>query len=69
MEGLKAGAIAHAWLSLGGWMGLARLSRCHPLGSSGLDLVPAALPAKSRWYMPWRYGRWRGTNAVLSNPA
>jgi len=22
------------------------------------------LPGKSRWYMPWRYGRWRGTNAV-----
>jgi hypothetical protein len=20
------------------------------------------LPEKSRWYMPWRYARWRGTN-------
>jgi uncharacterized protein len=42
--------------------------RCHPFGSSGLDLVPAALPGKSRWYMPWRYGRWRGTNAVPADP-
>ena len=60
---------------LGGWREksayrpLARLLRCHPLGSSGLDLVPAALPGKSRWYMPWRYGRWRGTNAVPADPA
>jgi hypothetical protein len=20
-------------------------------------------PAGARWYLPWRYGRWRGTNA------
>ncbi|MBN8921212.1 MAG: membrane protein insertion efficiency factor YidD [Rhizobiales bacterium] len=47
----------------GGWMTLARLLRCHPFGTSGLDFVPAALPPESRWYMPWRYGRWRGTRA------
>jgi hypothetical protein len=32
----------------------------------GLDLVPPALPEECRWYMPWRYGRWRGTNAVAA---
>jgi len=57
-------AIGRFGLWAGGWMALARLLRCQPLGSAGLDLVPAALPGKSRWYMPWRYGRWRGTNAV-----
>jgi uncharacterized protein len=46
----------------GGWMSLARLLRCHPWGTSGLDFIPDALPAKARWYMPWRYGRWHGTN-------
>jgi uncharacterized protein len=46
----------------GGWMGLARICRCNPLGTHGLDFVPAALPPGSTWYRPWRYGRWRGTN-------
>jgi putative membrane protein insertion efficiency factor len=46
----------------GGWMTLARLLRCQPWGTSGLDFVPQALPEKSRWYMPWRYSRWQGTN-------
>jgi putative membrane protein insertion efficiency factor len=54
-------AIGRFGLWAGGWMALARLLRCHPLGSSGLDLVPAARPRGSRWYLPWRYGRWRGT--------
>ena len=61
-------AIGRFGLWAGGWMALARLLRCHPFGSAGLDLVPAALPGKSRWYMPWRYGRWRGTNAVPADP-
>ena len=47
----------------GGWMTLARLGRCQPWGTSGLDFVPPTLPPDARWYMPWRYGRWRGTNA------
>lgn len=47
----------------GGWMGTARLCRCNPWGTSGLDLVPQRLPRDGAWYKPWRYGRWRGVNA------
>ncbi len=50
----------------GGWMTLARILRCHPFGTSGLDFVPAALPARARWWMPWRYGRWVGVNDARS---
>ena len=46
----------------GSWMTLARLLRCQPFGTAGLDFVPAALPPNARWYMPWRFARWRGTN-------
>ncbi|HEX2656287.1 MAG TPA: membrane protein insertion efficiency factor YidD [Xanthobacteraceae bacterium] len=49
-------------LWVGGWMTLARLLRCQPFGTSGIDVVPEMLPPHARWYMPWRYGRWRGTN-------
>ncbi len=61
-------AIDRFGLWAGGWMTLARLLRCHPFGTSGLDFVPAALPPRARWYMPWRYGRWRGTNATPEAP-
>jgi putative membrane protein insertion efficiency factor len=44
----------------GGWIALARICRCHPWGTSGLDFVPDRLPAHAHWYLPWRYGRWRG---------
>jgi uncharacterized protein len=54
-------AVARFGLWAGAWMTLARLSRCHPFGTSGLDLVPATFPARAHWYLPWRYGRWLGT--------
>jgi len=46
----------------GGWMTLARVCRCHPWGNSGLDFVCDEIPSRARWYRPWRYGLWRGTN-------
>ena len=55
-------AIARFGLWAGGWMTLARILRCHPWGTQGLDFVPAQVPEGARWYLPWRYGRWRGTN-------
>src|SRR5215212_9008514 len=55
-------ALERHGLWAGGWMILARLMRCHPFGNSGLDFVPNAKPPQARWYLPWRYGRWRGTN-------
>ena len=55
-------AIEHHGFWAGGWMTLARLLRCHPLGTSGLDFVPGAAPPGARWYLPWRYARWRGVN-------
>ncbi|MBF9233377.1 membrane protein insertion efficiency factor YidD [Microvirga sp. BT350] len=47
----------------GGWMGAARICRCGPFGTSGLDLVSETLPDGSAWYKPWAYGRWRSVNA------
>lgn len=44
----------------GGWMTLARLLRCHPWGTAGLDFVCETPPAGAHWYVPWRYGKWRG---------
>ncbi len=55
-------ALERHGLWAGGWMTLARLMRCHPWGNSGLDYVPTVPPPDARWYLPWRYGRWRGTN-------
>jgi hypothetical protein len=55
-------AVSRFGLWAGSWMALARILRCHPLGTHGLDFVPAQLPPRAHWYAPWRYGRWRGTN-------
>jgi uncharacterized protein len=59
-------AIARHGLWAGGWMTLARLLRCQPFGTSGLDFVAGTPPANARWYLPWRYGRWRGVNDLPS---
>jgi uncharacterized protein len=62
-------ALERFGLWAGGWMTLARLLRCHPFGTSGLDLVPSELPARARWYLPWRYGRWRTVNGAPAGDA
>jgi putative membrane protein insertion efficiency factor len=59
-------AIDRFGLWAGGWMTLARLLRCHPWGTSGLDFVPRTPPAHAHWYVPWRYARWRGTNRTAA---
>lgn len=48
----------------GSWIGFARICRCRPGGESGLDFVCETLPPEGRWFAPWRYARWRGTNPV-----
>jgi putative membrane protein insertion efficiency factor len=61
-------ALERFGLWAGGWMTLARLLRCQPWGTSGLDYVPGAVPPRARWYLPWRYGQWRGVNRVPASP-
>ncbi len=56
-------AIARYGVWPGVWMGVARICRCGPFGTHGIDLVPDDLPEGSAWYRPWSYGRWRGVEA------
>jgi uncharacterized protein len=58
-------ALARHGLWAGSWMVLARLLRCHPWGTAGLDVVPDRLPDSAHWFLPWRYGVWRGVNAPI----
>lgn len=55
-------ALSRHGLWAGGWMTLGRICRCQPYGTSGLDFVCDEVPAQARWYLPWRYAVWRGTN-------
>jgi putative membrane protein insertion efficiency factor len=55
-------SISRFGLWAGSWMALARITRCQPWGTSGLDFVPGDVPEGATWWRPWRYGRWRGVN-------
>ena len=59
-------AIQRHGLWAGGWIGFARICRCGPWGTDGIDLVPQALPERAAWHRPWTYGRWRGVEAPPS---
>jgi uncharacterized protein len=60
-------AIARYGVWAGGWLALARITRCNPLGSSGFDPIPEHLNQAGRWYFPWRYGVWHGPHDSESN--
>ncbi len=45
----------------GFWLGLSRVARCNPWGTSGFDPAPDIRSEHHPW-TPWRYGRWRGGN-------
>jgi uncharacterized protein len=56
-----------AWA--GGWMGLARICRCRPGGTEGLDFVCERLPENAHPLLPWRYGLWRSVNTQSATAA
>lgn len=41
-------AVASHGVLKGGWLAVRRLARCHPWGGSGVDPVPATMPARRR---------------------
>ena len=47
----------------GGWMTLARLLRCQPWGTCGVDNVPENITTPPI-YAPWRVAIWRGTHSA-----
>ncbi|MBS1167748.1 MAG: yidD [Proteobacteria bacterium] len=55
-------AISRFGLWAGGWMGLARILRCNPWGSSGFDPVPEAIDPAYRWWRPWAGAQWTGAH-------
>ncbi|MBB3902966.1 hypothetical protein GGR33_002468 [Methylobacterium brachythecii] len=61
-------AIARHGIWAGGWMGFSRICRCGPFGTNGIDLVPDNLAERARWWLPWRYGRWRGVQGPPPSP-
>ena len=44
-----------------GWLWPDFVDAIH-LARPEFDGVPERLAAHTRWYLPWRYGLWRGTN-------
>ena len=53
---LDAIEINGAWR--GWWLGISRICRCHPWGTSGHDPAPD-IRQQHHPFAPWRYGRWR----------
>lgn len=54
-----AEALIRHGLHKGLWLAVSRVSRCHPLGSHGVDPPPRELPDHG-WRL-WRYGDWAWT--------
>jgi uncharacterized protein len=48
----------------GFWLGLSRVSRCRPGGSSGFDPAPDIRAERHPLWAPWRYGRWRSCDTA-----